>query len=142
MSSLPIGVFDSGLGGLTVLRALIGKLPQESFIYLGDTARMPYGSKSPQTIARYSFQNASFLFKKEIKLLLFACHTASAFGLPQLRLKLPIPMLGVIESGAQMAAAVSKTKNIAVLGTQGTIRSGLLEKEIHQHLPEANVQSI
>lgn len=142
MRSLPIGIFDSGLGGLTVLQALINILPHESFIYLGDTARMPYGSKSSKIIARYTLENASFLIEKKIKLLLVACHTASAYGLAQLRLNFSLPTMGVIESGAQKAASVTKTQHIAVLGTSATIRSGLHQKEILKHLPEANVLSI
>jgi glutamate racemase len=141
-ASLPIGVFDSGVGGLTVLQALIELLPHESFIYFGDTARMPYGSRSSKTIARYSLENASFLIEKKIKLLLVACHTACALGLPQLRQAFDLPMIGVIESGAQKAASVTKSQHIAVLGTKATIQSGLHQKEIKKHLPEANVLSI
>ncbi|MBA2367626.1 MAG: glutamate racemase [Candidatus Protochlamydia sp.] len=141
-ASFAIGVFDSGVGGLTILQALKDLLPHESFIYLGDTARMPYGSKSSETIARYSLENASFLIEKKVKLLLVACHTACIFGLPKMRLAFDIPMIGVVESGAQKAASVTKTQHIAVLGTKATIQSGVHQKEILKYLPEAYVVSI
>jgi glutamate racemase len=119
-----IGIFDSGIGGLTVLREIKNLLPSEDTIYLGDTARVPYGTKSKETVIRYSIENSNFLMKKEIKLLVIACNTASAFALDELRENLAIPVIGVIESGAKKAVEVTRTKRIGVIGTEGTIRSG------------------
>ncbi len=114
----PIGVFDSGVGGLTVLRALIAELPGEDFIYLGDTARLPYGTKSPETVARYSVRAAEALVSRGIKALVVACNTASATALPSLRERFPsMPVIGVIEPGAQAACEASASWRIAVLAT-------------------------
>ncbi len=128
----PIGVFDSGVGGLTVLKALIDRLPQESTVYLGDTARVPYGSKSAEVVTRYSLKNAELLMEYGIKALVVACNTASAVALPALRAALPIPVVGVVSPGA--AAAVKKTRSghIAVIGTQGTIASGAYQKALSE----------
>src|SRR6185436_14014734 len=126
----PIGVFDSGIGGLTVLRALQERLPQESTVYLGDTARVPYGTKSSDVVTRYSVKNAEALLEYGIKLLVVACNTASSVALPALRAQLPIPVLGVIEPGAKAAARVSKTGHIAVIGTPGTIASGAYQRAL------------
>ena len=120
----PIGIFDSGIGGLTVLSEVHKLLPSEDLIYLGDTARVPYGTKSAETVTRYSFENARFLLKFNIKLLVVACNTASAYCLPSLQQELPIPVVGVIEPGARRAVEVTKTKKIGVIGTEGTIKSG------------------
>ena len=120
----PIGIFDSGIGGLTVLKEIVNALPAEDTIYLGDTARVPYGTKSVETVTRYSFENAKFLLKFNIKLLVVACNTASAYCLHQLKQELPIPVIGVIEPGARKAVEVTKTKRVGVIGTEGTIRSG------------------
>ena len=129
MSNLKaIGVFDSGLGGLTVLSALHRLLPNESTVYLGDTARLPYGTKSPQTVVRYALNNARALLSlADLKLLVVACNTVSAVALDALRDALSIPVIGVIEPGAQAAASDKKTKSIAVLATAGTIASGAYE---------------
>ncbi|MBI4949544.1 MAG: glutamate racemase [Deltaproteobacteria bacterium] len=124
MTKNPIGVFDSGIGGLTVLREITRLLPDENTIYLGDTARVPYGSKSKETIERYSFEVASFLMRHDIKFLVAACNTASALAVPKLTLKLGIPVLGVIEPGAKAAVSATRNKRIGVIGTEGTIRSG------------------
>jgi glutamate racemase len=119
-----IGVFDSGVGGLTVLRALFEQLPNESTIYLGDTARVPYGTRSPDAVVRYALNNARTLAEQEeIKLLVVACNTASAVALPALALALPVPVLGVIEPGARAAMESSRGGTVLVLGTAGTIRS-------------------
>lgn len=118
-----IGVFDSGIGGLTVLREITRLLPFENTIYLGDTARVPYGSKSKETIERYSFEIASFLLKYDIKMLVAACNTASAYAVPKLASELRIPVLGVIEPGARAAVAATRTKRVGVIGTEGTIKS-------------------
>ena len=119
-----IGVFDSGVGGLTVLKALMERLPLESTVYLGDTARVPYGTKSGEVVTRYSLANAAALLEYDIKALVVACNTASAVALPALEAELPIPVIGVIVPGAQAAARVTKTGKVAVIGTPGTIASG------------------
>ena len=125
-----IGVFDSGVGGLTVLKALIERLPMESTVYLGDTARVPYGTKSAEVVTRYSLKNAELLLEHGIKLLVVACNTASAAALPALRAKLPIPVLGVIEPGAAAAARKTRTGKVAVIGTPGTIKSGAYQRAL------------
>ncbi len=120
----PIGVFDSGIGGLTVLREITRLLPSENTIYLGDTARVPYGNKSKETVARYSIEIADFLVGKGVKMIVVACNTASAFGLPALKKRLKIPVIGVIEPGAKAAVKKTRTKKVGVIGTEGTIKSG------------------
>jgi len=134
-----IGIFDSGVGGLTVLKEIVKALPQEDTIYLGDTARVPYGTKSPETATRYSRQIASFLVSRDIKLLVVACNTASAFSLEALKESFPIPIVGVIEPGSRRAAAVTKTGKVGVIGTEGTIRSSAYTKAIKQMNPEIEV---
>lgn len=124
MKENPIGIFDSGLGGLTVLKEIARLLPYESTVYLGDTARVPYGNKSKDTIVRYSFENARFLLRHHIKLLVIACNTASAFALEEIRSALPIPVIGVIEPGAKAATAATRTGRVGIIGTEGTIKSG------------------
>ncbi|MBF0124222.1 MAG: glutamate racemase [Magnetococcales bacterium] len=119
----PIGIFDSGVGGLTVLQALIRQFPHESFIYLGDTARVPYGSKSARTVERYTIQVAQALLDRHVKLLVVACNTASALGLTALRRYCPTPAMGVIEPGCRLAATVSRNRCIGVIGTRSTIAS-------------------
>lgn len=123
MKHNPIGVFDSGIGGLTVLREITDLLPSESTIYLGDTARVPYGSKSKETIERYSFEIARFLQKHNVKMLVAACNTASAYAVPRLAAELDIPVIGVIEPGARAAVAATRARRIGVIGTEGTIKS-------------------
>ncbi len=125
-----IGVFDSGVGGLTVLKALIARLPMESTVYLGDTARVPYGTKSGEVVTRYSLKNAELLLDQGIKLLVVACNTASAVALPALREHLPIPVVGVIEPGAAAAAGSTRTGKVAVIGTPGTIKSGAYQRAL------------
>jgi len=134
-----IGIFDSGVGGLTVLRELTRALPQEDTIYFGDTARVPYGTKSPDTVIRYSQEIAAFLFKRDIKLLVVACNTASAVALPTLRKSLPIPVVGVIEPGAKRAVEVTRSGVIGVIGTNGTIRSSAYSRAIKRLSPESSV---
>ena len=124
MKNLPIGIFDSGLGGLTVQREIARSLPYEDTIYFGDTAHVPYGTKSVQTVTRYSAAIAEFLRGKGIKLLVVACNTASAYALGELQATLDIPVIGVIDPGAQMAVAATRTKRVGVIGTEGTVRSG------------------
>ena len=128
-----IGVFDSGVGGLTVLRALRSVLPRERFVYLGDTARLPYGTKSAATVVRYSLQCADALVARGIRCLVVACNTASASALDALRLRYPrIPVIGVIEPGAAAAVAASRTRHIAVIGTEGTIGGGAYQAAIQR----------
>jgi glutamate racemase len=140
MASRPIGVFDSGVGGLTVLRALRGALPAEDFIYLGDTARLPYGTKSAATVTRYSQQCAAALVLRDVRCLVIACNTASASALPALRSAYPsLPIIGVIEPGAQAAVAASRSGHIAVIATEGTIAGGAYQEAIRRHDPDAHV---
>lgn len=139
-SSAPIGVFDSGVGGLTVLRALRARLPYESFVYLGDTARLPYGTKSPHTVTRYAQQAAGVLVEHGVKMLVIACNTASAVALPTLQQQLaPLPVVGVVEPGAAAACQASGHGRIAVIGTESTIRGGAYERAISRRRADAQV---
>ena len=131
----PIGVFDSGVGGLTVVRALRAQLPNESFIYVGDTARVPYGPKSPETVRLYATQIAEWLRGQQVKAIVVACNTATAHALTHLREMLPIPVVGVIEPGARAAAMATRGGPIGVIGTSGTIASGAYERAIHALAP-------
>lgn len=126
----PIGVFDSGLGGLTVARAIRRMLPHEELVYLGDTARVPYGSKSASTVMRYARACGTKLAEHDVKLLVVACNTVSAVALDMLRVELDVPVLGVIEPGARAGAAASKTGRIGVLATSGTAASGAYERAL------------
>lgn len=138
--NLPIGVFDSGVGGLTVLRALRAVLPHEGFIYLGDTARLPYGTKSPESVVRYSIQAGDTLVEHQIKCLVIACNTASAVALNALRERYaPLPVVGVVEPGAKAACGASASGRIAVIATEGTVRGGVYQAAIHTIRPEARV---
>jgi len=136
----PIGVFDSGVGGLTVLRELQRELPQEDFVYLGDTARLPYGTKSPESVQRYSLQAAGLLHDFGIKCLVVACNTASAVALEVLRAEFaPLPVVGVVEPGALAACHATRSGRIAVIATEGTVRGGAYQAAIHRELPDADV---
>ncbi|MGQ0742087.1 MAG: glutamate racemase [Alphaproteobacteria bacterium] len=136
----PIGVFDSGMGGLTVMRALMSRLPRESFVYLGDTARLPYGTKSGETVTRYAVQCAQALAKHDIKMLVVACNTASAVALPALSKALaPTLVLGVVEPGAEAAVAAAPSGRIAVIATEGTVNGGAYERAIRARNPNAHV---
>lgn len=126
----PIGVFDSGLGGLTVFKALARRMPEESLVYFGDTAHVPYGSKSPEAIARYSAAVARFLARRGIKLLVVACNTSSAWALPAIRKAARVPVIGVIEPGARAALAVSRGGRVGVIGTEATVASGAYPKAL------------
>jgi glutamate racemase len=132
----PVGIFDSGIGGLTVLREVLKRLPNENIIYLGDTARVPYGTKSSQTVIKYSQSNSKFLISRGIKLLVVACNTASAVALPSLRWDYEIPVIGVIEPGARKAVRITKTGNVGVIGTQSTIKSNAYRKAMENIAPE------
>ena len=135
----PIGVFDSGVGGLTVAREIMRNLPAEKIVYFGDTARVPYGSKSKETIIRYSRQIIRFLKEQQVKAIVIACNTASAFALDAVRAELDIPVLGVIEPGAKVAAQVTRNKRIGVIGTEGTVGSGIHEEYLKRLDPEIMV---
>ena len=138
----PIGVFDSGVGGLTVAAALRQLLPAEDILYVGDTARVPYGGKSPPTIERYALEIGGFLIARGAKCLVVACNTASALALPELRKHFSVPVLGVVEPGARAAAALAASGRIAVLATRATVASGAYERAILQFNPAASVRSI
>lgn len=138
-SQNPIGLFDSGVGGLTVMREVIRELPYEHMIYLGDTARLPYGNKSPQAILRYTLEGVSFLLARKIKLLIVACFTASSHALETLEQKLSIPVIGVIQSGFEELMAKAPSKRVAILGTASTIKSGVLQSLILERSPTAAV---
>jgi len=141
--SRPIGVFDSGVGGLTVLAALRAELPDESFIYLGDTARLPYGTKSASTVERYALQVADALVARDVKALIVACNTASSSALPAIRARHPqLPVMGVIEPGAQAAIAASRNGHIAVIATEATVRGGAYQQAITQRRADAVVTSV
>lgn len=138
--SAPIGVFDSGVGGLTVLRALKNQLPNESFIYLGDMARVPYGTKSAPAIIRYTLRAASVLAAQDIKLLVVACHTASTLAISALNNQFPsLPLVGMIEPGARAACLHSKNKHIAVIATEATVKAQGYQSAICQVCPQAQV---
>jgi glutamate racemase len=139
VSTLPIGVFDSGLGGLTVVRAIYERLPRESTIYFGDTARVPYGPKSPETVRRYSLEILHWLVGQRVKAVVIACNTSTAHALDALRAESPVPVIGVIEPGARAAVAAAPHGTIGVIGTAGTIASGAYERAIHQRDPAARV---
>lgn len=139
---LAIGVFDSGMGGLTVLKALRANLPHESFIYLGDTARLPYGTKSPDTVKQYAMQMAKLLVERQIKALVIACNTATTAALPHLQKMLTdIPVIGVVAPGAAAAVAATRNKHIAVLATETTIASSAYQQLIAHHLPEVRIST-
>lgn len=135
----PIGVFDSGIGGLTVAREIMRQLPEERMIYFGDTARLPYGSKSRETITRYSRQIIHFLESKGVKAIVVACNTASAFALETIRPEMKLPIIGVVKPGAKVAAETTANGKIGVIGTEGTIGSQIYTETIHQHSPNAVV---
>ena len=135
----PVGVFDSGVGGLTVAREIMRNLPSEKIVYFGDTARVPYGSKSKDTVIRYSSQIVHFLREQNVKAIVIACNTASAFALEAVQDKLDIPVLGVIEAGARVAAEETKNKRVGVIGTVGTVGSGIHESYLKRLNPEITV---
>jgi len=137
-----IGIFDSGIGGLTVLKEIIAKLPDENIIYLGDTARVPYGIRSPETVTRYSFENTRFLLSQEIKMLVVACNTASAISLEAVKKEFPLPVIGVLEPGARAAVAATRTGRVGVIGTEATIESKAYEKAIKKLAPDVVVHSL
>ena len=130
LNKQPIGVFDSGIGGLTVLRALRERLPCENFLYLGDTARLPYGTKSPETVKKYALQASKILIDRGVKLLVVACNTASSLRLPALSCSFNVPIIGVIDPGVKKASRITKRGPIGVIGTRSTISSGIYQKAL------------
>jgi len=141
MKTLSIGMFDSGVGGLTVLKEVKKLLPKEHITYLGDTARVPYGNRSPGIVAQYALESALFLLTKGIKILVIACNTSSALALNILKKKLPIPVLGVIDPGAKEAVAQTKKKKIGIIGTKATIKSKAYDMAVRRLDPEVRVIS-
>ncbi len=141
-SDAPIGVFDSGIGGLTVLEAIRQVLPGENYIYLGDTARVPYGNRTSQTIIRYATSCARQLVDRGVKAIVIACNTASAHALDALRETFNVPIFGVITPVSEMAAKLSQTQCIGVIGTRATISSGAYTSAIHQFSPNAKVYGL
>lgn len=137
----PIGVFDSGIGGLTVVKAVRDLLPEEQIVYLGDTARVPYGSRSPSTVERYSLEIANMLMERDAKVVVVACNTVSSVALTQLEQKLPVNVIGVIRPGAEAAVQESRSKHIGVIGTRATIRSGAYERTLKSLNPAVEVTS-
>lgn len=135
----PIGVFDSGIGGLTVVRELVHRLPDEAIVYFGDTARVPYGPKSPATVLRYSEEAAAFLLSRDVKMVVIACNTATAHAAAHLAAALPVPVIGVIEPGARAAVQATSTGRVGVIGTAGTIRSGAYDLAVRRRLADARV---
>lgn len=137
-----IGIFDSGFGGLTVMRAIQHLLPYENILYFGDTARLPYGNKRADTIIRYSLEAASFLASQGIKALVIACHTACSAALDELRAHFPLPIIGIIEQGVEEILRLSTSGQIAILGTRATISSGVYQTQISTRLPSAELSPI
>ena len=135
----PVGVFDSGIGGLTVLQKIMEALPKENTVYLGDTARAPYGSKSMETVVRYSFENTEFLIEHDVKLVIVACNTSTAVALDQLQQNISVPTIGVIQPGVRRALRASKNKKISVIGTEATIGSGAYTKALKAEDPSVEV---
>jgi len=140
MNSAPIGIFDSGIGGLTVARAVYDRLPGESTIYFGDTARVPYGPKSPETVRRYSLEILHWLVDQGVKAVVIACNTSTAHALEALQAESPVPVIGVIEPGARAAAAATRGGPVGVIGTAGTIASNAYAKAIRRVRPDARVE--
>lgn len=140
MNHLPIGIFDSGIGGLTVARALFERLPHDSTIYFGDTARVPYGPKSPETVRRYSLEILDWLLGEGVKAVVVACNTSTAHALNALRARAAVPVIGVIDPGARAAVAATRSGRIGVIGTAGTVASEAYVRAIRALRPDADVQ--
>jgi glutamate racemase len=141
LSQAPLGVFDSGVGGLTVVRALRELLPQESIVYLGDTARVPYGSKSPDTIRRFSVEDSQFLVGHGVKAVIVACNTATAHALPTLQATFRVPVIGVIEPGVEATLADTKCERVGIIGTAGTIRSSAYQYALAMRRPGLQIHA-
>ncbi|MDX2225491.1 MAG: glutamate racemase [Verrucomicrobiae bacterium] len=140
-SNASIGVFDSGIGGLTVVRALREELPQENIVYLGDTARVPYGNKTAETVTRFSLEDCRFLQGQGVKLIVAACNTASALAMPALLREIPVPILGMIETGAAAAAGRTVSGRVGVIGTAATIASGAYAEALTRLRPGGRTYS-
>lgn len=138
----PIGIFDSGIGGLTVLKEISRILPGEDIVYFGDTARVPYGTKSKETVIKFSIQDSDFLMDLDVKMIVVACNTASSLSLDALKRRYDIPVVGVIEPGARRAASITNRMKVGVIGTKATVKSGIYEKEVRKFNPEINVLSV
>ncbi|MFO7676295.1 MAG: glutamate racemase [bacterium] len=138
-ASAPVGVFDSGIGGLTVVRALRSRLPGESIVYFGDTARVPYGTKSAETITRFALEDAGFLLDRGVKLVVAACHSAASVALAELGRRLPVPVVGVIEPGARAVVRATRRDRVAVIGTRATVAAGAYERAIRALRPGIEV---
>src|SRR5690606_6370743 len=139
MDNRPIGVFDSGIGGLTVLKVITEQMPGEDIIYFGDTARIPYGTRSKETVIKYFLQSVRFLLTKNIKAIIVACNTASALAMEEAQKEYDLPIIGVVEPGAKAAVAATKNYKIGVIGTEGTINSQAYQKKIRKLLPSAEI---
>lgn len=137
--SRPIGIFDSGIGGLTVVKAVRELLPNENIFYLGDTARVPYGGKSPVTVERYSREMIEMLVAEDVKVIVIACNSASAVALPKIEGDSRVPIVGVIQPGAQAAVAATRNRHVGVIGTRATIKSGAYERAIHALDPDIDI---
>jgi glutamate racemase len=138
-SSLPIGLFDSGIGGLTVAQQVMSLMPRENIVYFGDTARVPYGSKSTETVIEYSLQAQAFLESMGVKMIIIACNTASSVALDAVRSVASVPVLGVIEPGARAALSATRSRIVGVIGTEGTIRSEAYQKALREQMPDVKV---
>jgi glutamate racemase len=138
-SNAPIGIFDSGVGGLTVAKEVMRQIPGETLVYFGDTARLPYGSKSKETIITYTRQIIRFLMGKNVKAIVIACNTASAFALETVKEEIDIPVIGVVKPGAKVAAETTKNGKIGVIGTEGTIQSGIYNEILNKTNPQVTV---
>lgn len=141
-SDSPLGVFDSGVGGLTVARAIMDVLPNESIVYLGDTARVPYGSKSPETIRKFSTEDTQFLISQGVKAVVVACNTATAHALSTLRTMFRIPIIGVIEPGVEATISDPNCQRVGIIGTAGTIRSHAYQHELMMRRPDLQIYAI
>lgn len=140
MNRAPVGIFDSGLGGLTVVRAVVARLPHDDVLYVGDTARVPYGPKSPRTVRRYSHEILSWLLARGVKAVVVACNTSTAHALESLQEASSVPVIGVVDPGARAAAQATRSGRIGVIGTVGTIGSGAYERAIRRYRPDAVIQ--
>lgn len=141
-NELPIGFIDSGVGGLTVVKEAMRQLPNEHILYLGDTARCPYGPRPAEQVIEFTWQMTQFLIEQGIKMLVIACNTATAVALEEIREKVDIPVIGVIQPGSRSALKVSQTGLIGVIGTEGTVKSAMYERELHEKSPEVKVHSL
>lgn len=141
MDNRPIGIFDSGLGGLTVLNAVMEMMPNESTVYFGDSGRAPYGTKSKETVIKYTFQDINFLLSKDVKMIVIACNTASACSLDIVKNSFDVPIVEVIQPGAAAATATTSSNKIGVIGTSATINSGVYEDAIRNNMKDAMIYS-